>query len=123
VHEFFEQQMKMMEKTLSAWHDMLAEPPWLKKQGMPLGESWRAWLAGLRSVSEVGTGAWKTFVDQGEEAFFKMLKESRNYSQSVESQLKENWEALKKAQKAQKDATEEFLQKLESLIVKKEEGD
>ncbi len=119
--DIFAQPIKMMEKTTAMWQDMVTASPWLKKQDVSFAEMWNPWLASMRSTNDLATSACKILLEHGEDVFFKMLKESRLYNQSIESQIRDNWEAVKKAQNAQREAVEALLEKMESLLAKKEE--
>jgi hypothetical protein len=118
----FTQPIKMMEKTTAMWQEMLGGSPWLKKQDGSLADMWNPWLASVRSTNDLATSAWKILLEHGEDVFFKMLKESKLYNQSVESQMRQSWEAVKNAQNAQREAVEGLLEKMESLLAKKEES-
>ena len=120
--DVFAQPIKMMEKTTAMWQDMVSGSPWLKKQDVSLAEMWNPWLTSMRSTNDLATSAWKILLEHGEDVFFKMLKESKLYNQSVESQIRDSWEAVKKAQNVQRDAVEGLLEKMESLLAKKEES-
>lgn len=119
--DVFEQPIKMMERTTAMWQDMVSGSPWLKKQDVSFGDMWNPWLASMRSTNELANSAWKILLEHGEDVFFKMLKESRLYNQSIESQIRESWEAVKKTQHAQREAVEGLLEKMESLLAKKSE--
>ncbi len=120
--EMFEQPIKMMEKTTALWQDMLANSPWMGQSHVPVTDMWKPWLAGLKSANELSLNAWKILIEQGEDIFFRSLKESRLYSQAVEENLRENWERVKKAQKSQSEAVEELLSKMEGILCSKEES-
>lgn len=121
MFDAFAQPMKMMERTTAMWQDMVNSSPWFKKQDVSFTEMWNPWLASVRSTNDLTTSASKILLEHGEEVFFKMLKESKLYNQAVESQIRENWESVKKAQSAQREAVEGFLGKMESLLSKAEE--
>ena len=120
--EMFEQPIKMMERTTALWQEMLAKSPWLSQGEVSLAEMWKPWLAGIRSANELSLNAWKILIEQGEDIFFRSLKESRLYSQAVEENLRENWERVRKAQKNQRQAIEELLNKMEGMLGSKEES-
>jgi hypothetical protein len=121
--ELFEQPIKMMEKTTELWQEMINNSLWLKKPETTLAQLWSPWLAGLKSANELNCSACKILMDQGEDMFFRMLKESRLYSQSVESQIRERWETVKKTHSAQREAMESLLGKMESVLARKEDID
>lgn len=120
--EMFEQPIKMMEKTTALWQEMLANSPWLSRSEVPMADMWKPWLAGIRSANELSLNAWKILIEQGEDIFFRSLKESRLYSQTVEENLRENWEQVKKAQTNQRQAVEELLNKMEGMLAGKDES-
>jgi hypothetical protein len=121
MFDAFAQPIKMMERTTAMWQDMVSSSPWFKKQDCSFAEMWNPWLASVRSTNDLNTSASRILLEHSEEVFFKMLKESKLYSQVVESQIRENWEAVKKTQNAQREAIEGFLGKIESFLVKTEE--
>jgi len=116
--DVFEQPIKLMQKTTAFWRDMAAGALWTKKPEASLLDFWDQWLTGVRSANELNMNAWKVLVENSEDAFFKMFKESQAYSQSMEQQLRENWEVLKRAHKAQQKAAEDFLASVQSLLKK-----
>ena len=120
--EIFEQPIKMMEKTTALWQEMFANSSWLSQPEVPLSEMWKPWFAGMRSANELSLNAWKMLIEQGEDMFFRTLKDSRLYTQAMEENIRENWERVKKAQKNQRQAVEELLDKMESLIGSKQES-
>jgi hypothetical protein len=120
--EVFEQPIKMMQKTTAFWRDMAAGAPWMKKPEASVLDFWNHWLTGVRSANELNMNAWKVLVENTEDAFFKMFKESQAYSESMEQQLRENWGILKQAQKAQQKAAEDFLVSIQNLLKKQEEA-
>jgi len=122
MFDAFAQPIKMMERTTAIWQDMVSTSPWFKKQDVSFAEMWNPWLASVRSTNDLTTSASKILLEHGEEVFFKMLKESKLYSQVVESQIRENWESVKKAENAQREAVEGFLGKMESFLAKAEES-
>ncbi|MBI5568543.1 MAG: hypothetical protein HY914_01210 [Desulfomonile tiedjei] len=87
-----------------------------------MADMWKPWLAGIRSANELSLNAWKILIEQGEDIFFRSLKESRIYSQTVEENLRENWEQVKKAQTNQRQAVEELLNKMEGMLAGKDES-
>lgn len=118
MQELFEQQKRMMEKTSEFWQEVLSGAPWLKQTAAPFREMCNRCIAGMRSAGDLNLNAWKSMIESSEEAFFKMLKESKIYSQAAEDRLRENWRNLKLAQSAQRDAMEEFLNKMEKALLK-----
>ena len=118
--DVLEQPIKMMQKTTAFWQEMASGAPWMRKPGTTSMDFWGQWIAGMRSAGELNMNALKVLVENSEEVFFKMFKESQLYTQSLEEQLRENWGALKKAQKAQQKAAEELLVRIEDLLKKEE---
>jgi hypothetical protein len=118
--DVLEQPIKMMQKTTTFWQEMASGAPWMKKPETTLMDFWNQWIAGMRSASELNLNAVKVLVENSEEIFFKMFKESQLYSKSIEEQLRENWEALKNTQKAQQKATEDLLGTMENLLKREE---
>lgn len=119
--ELFEQPIKMMERTTALWQEMLNSSPWLKKPESAATDFWGPWISGLRSANELNCSACRILMEQGEDLFFRMLKESKLYSQTMESQIRERWETVKKTQNAQREAMESLLGKIESVVTTKEE--
>jgi hypothetical protein len=121
MYEMIEQQTKLMQKTASLWQQMVASAIVLRRPETSLGEMLNPWLSGIRATNELNVAAWKVLIDGSEDVFFKMLKESRSYSQAVEVQLRESWVNFKKAQTSQRDAVEEFLKKMDTLVNQKDQ--
>ena len=121
MFDAFAQPIKMRERTTAMWQEMVNTSPWFKQQDVSFAEVWHPWLARMRSTNDLTTSASKILLEHSEEVFFKMMKESKLYNQVIESQLRENWEAVKKAQSSQRETFEGFLGKMESFLAKTEE--
>jgi len=122
MKEFFEQWTKTMEKMWAPWQDLTRDAPWLQKPELPFQGNWSSWIAAMRSTYEVNTSWWQTFMEQGENLFFKLYKESPLYNQTVEGQIREIWENIKKAQAAQTDTVKSQFEKMEAMLKEKEEA-
>lgn len=122
MQELFQQLARMNEQVWAPWQKMLSDPPWLRTPDISLKETWSPWIAAMRSTYDVNTNMWRVILEQGEEAFIKMLKESKLYSQSLESQTREIWESMKKVSKVQRETMEGLLEKMENLLAAKEQG-
>lgn len=120
--EVMDQWTKMMEKMWSPWQRMMTDFSWPMKPEMPLHGKWSPWFAAMRSSYEINLSWWQTFMEQSEEMFFKMFKESPAHSQAVEQQLREFWEVMAKAQKTQTDIVKDQLQRMENLLKEQEEA-
>lgn len=116
MRELFEQTTKMMEKSWNLWQQMVEDSPLMKKPEVTFWGKWSPWIATMRSTYEVNMNAWKTFVENSEQTFFKMFKESPLYNESLETQMRGIWDGLKKAQDVQQEAVKEQLSKMEDLL-------
>lgn len=123
MEEVFEQTGKMMEKMWEPWHKMMAEPPWLKKADLSLMGKWSPWISTMRSTYETNMSVWDSLSQQTEEFLVKMYKDSPQYSEAAEGQIREVWNSIKNANKTQRDFVMENLQKLESMLKEKEGGE
>ena len=117
-----DQWTKMMEKMWAPWQKTMSDFQWPLKPEAPFHGKWSSWFAALRSGYEINLSWWQTFMEQSEEMFFKMFKDSPVYSQAVEQQLREFWEGMTKAQKTQTDIVKEQLQRMEALLKEREEA-
>jgi hypothetical protein len=118
MFELLQQPIQMMERTASFWQNMAADGPWLKNCEALDMNVWGRWITMMRAANEMSNNAWKTMVEGSEETFFKMLKESRLYGQTLEAQLRDGWANVKQSQTTRKEAIEEILGKMESLAEK-----
>ena len=121
MFDAFAQPIKMMERTTAMWQEMINTSPWFKKQDVSFSDMWNPWLVSVRSTHDLANSASKILLEHGEDVFFKMMKESKLYNQVVESQIRENWDSVKKAQASQREALEGLLGKMESFLAKTEE--
>ena len=116
MKELFEQTTKMMEKSWNLWQKMVEDSPLMKKPEVTFWGKWSPWVATMRSTYEINMSAWKTFVENSEQTFFKMFKESPFYNESLETQMRGIWDGLKKAQELQQEAVKEQLTKMGDLL-------
>ncbi len=116
MKELFDQTTKMMEQSWKAWESMLDNSPWLAKPPTSFAGQWKPWFATMGSTFEVNMSAWQTVVDHSEETFFKMLKDSPVYTETLEAQLRELWDGMKKANTLQQDTVKTNLERMESLL-------
>lgn len=116
MQDMFEQMTKTMEKAWEPWKKLMAEPPWLNKPQAPFVGDWADWIGTMRSTFETNMSAWQTFVDRGEETFFKMYKDSPAYNEAAENQMRELWQGVKKAVGTQRELAMDYFSKMESLM-------
>jgi hypothetical protein len=119
--EIFDQWAKNMEKMWSPWQDMMKQYQG-PKSGFSENVNWDTWFAAMRSAYDINFTWLQTFMDQGEEMFFRMFKEAPFYSAGLEQQLRELWNTARKAQKSQSEIALEMFSKMESLLKEKEEN-
>lgn len=122
MKDMMEQWAKTMEKMWGPWQQVMADSGWFQKPEMPLHGHWSSWMAAMRSTYEVNMTWWQTFMEQGETVFFKTFKESPFYNSSLEGQIREAWEVIKKTQASQQQLVKEQFEKIESLLKEKEEA-
>jgi hypothetical protein len=72
------------------------QPPWLKQRDIPFTLKWSPWIGTLRSAHEVSMSTWKTVLEQREDSFMKLMKESPLYSDALREQVRTIWQAIKK---------------------------
>ncbi|MFC1836912.1 hypothetical protein ACFL2Q_19665 [Thermodesulfobacteriota bacterium] len=120
MKELFEQTTKFMEQTWDQWQQAIQKAPWMGDQEGSFAGKWGSWIATTRSACDTNMNLWKTFMEQSEENFFKMWKQSPLWNESVESQMRELWDGLKKAQDSQQDFVKSQLEKMEELMQPKE---
>jgi len=116
MKEMYEQWQAGMEKTWNSWQQMMKDMPWMQKPEMQFPGKWSTWISALRSTYEVNLSWWQTFMDQGEEVFFKMLKESPMHSSQLEEQIREFWHLIRKSQAGFQDTVRDQFQKMENLL-------
>ena len=114
--DVFDQWSKTVEKMWGPWQKMAADSRWFQKPEMPFHGHWSSWMAAMRSTYEVNMTWWQTFMEQGETVFFKAFKESPFYNSTLEDQIWEAWEIIKKTQTAQRDLVTEQFEKIENLL-------
>ena len=122
MRDLFEQWTTTMEKMWEPWKQMAKDAPMLQKPEFPFHGSWSAWIAAMRSTSEVNAAWWQTFMDQGEGLFFKMFRESPLHNQAIEDQMRESWQIIRNAQQTQHDLIKQQFQKMESMLKEREES-
>jgi hypothetical protein len=122
MEEMMEQATKMMESMWGPWRKMMAEPPWLKQPNAPFMSTWKPWISTMRSTYETNMSAWNTFMERGEEAFFKMFKEAPFYNEALDDRIREIWDGIAKAQKTQQDVVAQGLTKMEEMLRETEES-
>jgi len=116
MKELLDQTTRTMKQTWELWQQMLVRTPWLEGPGTLSRNQWNSWLATMRATYEMNTGLWKSFLDQGEENFFKYFKQSPLWNESAEAQMRDVWSGLKKAQESQLDMLNSQWQRMEDLI-------
>lgn len=122
MKDFIDQWAKTVEKMWGPWQKMTADSGWLPKPEMPFQGHWSSWMAAMRSTYEVNMTWWQTFMEQSETVFFKAFKETPFYNASLEEQIREAWEAIKKTQDAQRTLAKEQFEKIENLLKETEEA-
>jgi len=122
MKDMFEQWQASMEKSWTSWQNMIKDSAWMHKPEIPFQGKWSSWVGTMRSAYEVNLSWWQTFMDQGEEAFFRMFKESPIYNSDLEGQMREFWNVMKKAQNTLQQTTKEQFEKMEALLKEQEEG-
>jgi hypothetical protein len=121
MKEMFDQWQSGMEKMWGSWPQMMKDAPWMQKPDMAFKGKGSAWISIIRSTCEVNLSWWKIFMDQGEEIFFKMLKESPMYNAHLEEQMREFWELIRKSRSGFQETVNDQLDKMEALLKEHEE--
>lgn len=121
LHEAYDQMFKMNNEIMDYWRKMMSETPWMGGTQSFMGENMDPWLKAMRSGYQMSLSGWNTLMDQSLEIFLKSLRETRNYRQSMEQQIRDNWEELKNTQLTQQEKTREFFGNLADFL--KEEAE
>lgn len=121
LHEAYDQMFKMNNEIMDYWRKMMSETPWMGASQSFMGESLDPWLKAMRSGYQMSLSRWNMLMDQSLEIFLKSLRETRNYRQSMEQQIRDNWEELKNTQLTQQEKTREFFGNLANFL--KEEAE
>jgi hypothetical protein len=116
LHEAYEQMTKMNAEIIDYWRKVMSETPWMGGSQSFMGERSNPWIEAMRSGYQASLSGWNQMLDESLEMFFKSLKETRNYRQAMEKQIRENWEELKKAQQTQQEKTQEFFSNLANFL-------
>ena len=111
----------MNNEIMDYWRKMMSETPWMGGSQSFMVESLDPWLKAMRSGYQMSLSSWNTLMDQSLEIFLKSLRETRNYRQSMEQQIRDNWEELKNTQLTQQEKTREFFGNLSNFL--KEEAE
>lgn len=115
MKELLEQTTAAMDKTWDMWQQMFVKAPWWEAPKTMSLKSWSDWFSSMRTTYEMNAGLWKSFVDQGEENFFRLFKQSPFWNESIEGQMREAWAGLRKAQDSQIEVLRAQWQRLEDL--------
>jgi hypothetical protein len=116
MKEMFDQTTKNMEQAWDMWQQMIAKGPWWQEPEGSFMKQWKSWVATTRSTFDTNMDVWKTFVEQSEDSFFKMFKQSPLYNENMESRMREVWDGLKKAQQSQQEIIKSQWEKMEELM-------
>lgn len=120
MSEPFDQWTKAMEKMWAPWQQMISDAPWMAKPDIPFNGKWSAWVGAIRSTWDTNVAWWGTFMQQSEELFSRMYKESPGYSAAMEEQVRSLWDAIRKAQTTQQELIREQFEKMEGLLKEQE---
>jgi hypothetical protein len=116
MRDIFDQSTEMMLKSWKLWEQMIEGSPWMQTPEAPFSVKWSTWIATIRSTYHFNVNAWMYFVERSEETFFRLFKKSRNYNATVEEQMREIWEGLRKAHEVYGGTVRDQLRKMESLL-------
>ena len=121
LQEAYDQMARMNNEIMNYWRKVMSETPWIAGSQFSKGENWNPWLETMRSSYQMSLSSWHTIMDQSLEMFLESLKETRKYRQTLENQIRQNWEELKNAQQTQQERTREFFGNLASFL--REDGE
>jgi hypothetical protein len=82
--------------------------------------NWNRWFETVRFSYEMGVSNWNKIMEQSLDVWFKSYQKSKNYSESVEGQIRQSWESLKKTQHGQEEKTREILGNINTIISREE---
>jgi len=102
--ESYEQMLKMNNEIMNNWAKMMSRTPW---------------TAGAQSYTGEN---WNTMIDRNLDIFLSAAKETKNYCESMEKQLQENWEQLKKTQSIQQEMARKFFENMANFLKKEPES-
>jgi len=117
MKDFFEQSTKRMEETWGLWQRMVSELPWMDQSDSNFLR-WKEWFPTMRLTFDMNMRAWKTFMEQNETTFFRMLKEAPFHNEMSESQFRASWDAMKKACESYNEMVDTQFQKMEEMLKK-----
>jgi hypothetical protein len=120
MREIFDQTTQMMERSWDFWKQTFSKSPWVEAPDTTFTGKWSSWITAMRSTYDVNVNTWKTFVEQSERTFFSTFKQAPFYNETLESQWREVWDGLKKAQDLQHEMVKLQLEKMEELLKRKE---
>ncbi len=79
------------------------------------------WIATMRSSYEMSMSTWNTLLEQSEEAFMKLFKNSPMHSDALDEQIRAMWQAVKSTHRTQQELVKEHLKQMEALLKEREE--
>jgi hypothetical protein len=116
MYDAYERMIKMNTEIMEHWGKALSDMPWMKGSAFSTSESWNPWVEALRSGYQIGVSNWNNIMDQSLEVFLKSLRETKSYRQTLEQQIRDNWEELKKGQQNQQEKVRQFFGNLADLL-------
>ena len=124
MEKMFEQTTKMMEQAYEQWRAMIGDSPFFPKAGGAVFQNNMAkWIESMNSAYASNMEAWNKLIQQNEELFFKMFRQSPVYNETAENTMRDAWSEIVKAQKTYQDLVRESLATIEnSLKVSQDKG-
>jgi hypothetical protein len=117
MQNVFERSMKSMQQSWEQWQKMMSEMAFWPKTGQEAAkEAMTQWLHNMKSVFTSSAEAWNNFLNQTEETFSKMYKQSPMYSSDAEKSIQEAWEDMRKARETYQAIVKDSLEKIEQSV-------
>ncbi len=102
--EAYEQLFRMNNEIMDNWVKMMSKTPWMSGAQSCTGEN------------------WNNLIDHNLEIFLSAARQTKSYCGSMEKQLQENWEQLKKAQQSQQEMARKFFENMADFLKKEQES-
>ncbi len=116
MYDAYERMIKMNSEIMENWGKVMSDLPWMRSSAFPGSENWNPWLEAMRSGYQIGISNWNNMMDKGLEAIIKSFRETKNYRENLEKQIRENWEEIKKGQHTQQEKAQQFFANLADLL-------
>lgn len=122
MDKMFEQTTKMMEQACEQLRTTIGDSPFFPKTGrVAFQNNMTKWIESMNSTYASNMEAWNKLIQQNEELFFKMFRQSPVYNETAENTMRDAWSTIVKAQKAHQDVVRESLAIIENSLKESQE--